>query len=71
MCRGEGMGRGMPVPATITEQTKILRSTNKAHGKLTSVNLVYINSVIISSINKDDICKLLCLSVLFNVTKSI
>ena len=29
MCRG----RGMPVPATITEQTKILRSINKAHGK--------------------------------------
>ena len=25
---------------TITEQTKILRSTNKAHGKLTGVNLV-------------------------------
>ena len=36
LCRGEG---GMPVPATITEQTKILRSTNKAHGKLTGVNL--------------------------------
>ena len=27
--------KGMPVPATITEQTKILRSPNKAHGKLT------------------------------------
>ena len=40
MCRGEGVGRGMPVPATITEQTKILRSTNKTHGKLTGVNLV-------------------------------
>ena len=40
MCRGEGVGRGMPVPVTITEQTKILRSTNKAHGKLTDVNLV-------------------------------
>ena len=56
MCRGEG-------------QTKILRSTNKAHGKLTGVNLVYTNSVNIGSINKDDISKLLCLSVLFNVTK--
>ena len=38
--QGEGVGRGMPVPATITEQTKILRSTNKANGKLTGVNLV-------------------------------
>ena len=37
---GEGVGGGMPVPATVTEQTKIFRSTNKAHGKLTSVNLV-------------------------------
>ena len=37
--QGERMGRGMPVPATITEQTKILRSTNKAHGKRTGVNL--------------------------------
>ena len=34
------MGKGMPLPATITEQTKILRSINKAHGKLTGVNLV-------------------------------
>ena len=33
-------GRGMPVPATITEQTRILRSINKVHGKLTGVNLV-------------------------------
>ena len=40
MCRGEGVGRGMSVPDTITKQTKILRSTNKAHGKLTDVNLV-------------------------------
>ena len=24
--QGEGVGRGMPVPATISEQTKILRS---------------------------------------------
>ena len=36
----EGVGRVMSVPATITEQTNILRSTNKAHGKLTGVNLV-------------------------------
>ena len=72
MCRGEGVGREMPVPATITEQKKnILRSTNKAHGKLTGVNLVYINSVNIGSINKDDISKLFCLSVLLNVTKPI
>ena len=69
--QGEGVGRGMPVPATITEQKNILRSTNKAHGKLTGVNLVYINSVNIDSINKDDISKLLCLSVLLNVTKPI
>ena len=60
MCRGEGVGRGMQVPATITEPKKILRSTNKAYGKLTGVNLVYINSVNIGSINKDDISKLLC-----------
>ena len=40
MYRGEGVGRGMPVPTTITEQSKILRSTNKAHGKLTGVDLV-------------------------------
>ena len=40
MCRGEGVERGMLVPATITEQTKTFRSTNKAHGKLTGVNLV-------------------------------
>ena len=38
MCRGEGGCQAVPV--TITEQTKILRSTNKAHGKLTDVNLV-------------------------------
>ena len=70
MCRGKWVGRGMPVPAIVTEQTKILlQTTNKAHGKLTGVNLVYTNSVNIGSINKDDISKLLCLSVLFNVTK--
>ena len=28
------MGRGMPVPATMNEHTKALRSTNKAHGKI-------------------------------------
>ena len=77
MCRpGEGLGRGIPVSAIITEQTKILRSTNKAHGKLTGVNLVHVhtnsvNKLNIGSINKDDISKLLCLSVLFNVTKPI
>ena len=38
--QGEGVERGMPVPATIIQQAKILRSTNKAHGKLTGVNLV-------------------------------
>ena len=36
MCMGEGVGRGMSVSATINEQTKILRSKNKVHGKLTS-----------------------------------
>ena len=72
MCRpGEGLGRGIPVSAIITELTKILRSTNKTHGNLTGVNLVHTNSVNIGSINKDDISKLLCLSVLFNVTKPI
>ena len=38
--QGEGVGMGMPVPAIIIEETKILKSTNKAHGKLTGVNLV-------------------------------
>ena len=36
--QGEKGGRGMPLPATITEQTKILRSPNKAHGMLTGIN---------------------------------
>ena len=63
------MGRGMLVPASMTEQTKTLRSTNKAHGKLTGLILYYTNSVNIGSINKDDISKLRCLSVMFNVTK--
>ena len=36
MCRGKGDASA----ATITEETKILRSINKAHGKLTGVNLV-------------------------------
>ena len=42
LCRGKGWegGIAMPVPATITEQTNKFRSTNKAHGKLTDVNLV-------------------------------
>ena len=70
MCRGEGVGRGIQcLPLSLRK--KILRSTNKAHGKLTGVNFVYINSVNIGSINKDDISKLLCLSVLLNVTKPI
>ena len=34
-------GGGVPVPATMTEQTKTLRCTNKAHGKLTGVNLLF------------------------------
>ena len=68
MCGGEGVGRGMPVPATITEQKKNYLDLQT---KLTGVNLVYINSVNIGSINKDDISKLLCLSVLLNVTKPI
>ena len=38
--QGGRVGRGMPVPVTITEQTKIPRSTNKAHGTLTGINLV-------------------------------
>ena len=38
---GRDMGKGVPVPATMTEQTNTFRSTNKAHGKLTGVNLVF------------------------------
>ena len=43
MCRGKGWEGNaiMPVPATKTEQTKTLRSTNKSRGKLTGVNLVF------------------------------
>ena len=65
---GEGGCQCLPLSLS---QKKILGSTNKAHGKLTGVNLVYINSVNIGSINEDDIAKLLCLSVLLNVTKPI
>ena len=50
---------------------KYLDLQTKLNGNLTGVNLVYINSVNIGSINKDDISKLLCLSVLLNVTKPI
>ena len=46
MYRGGWVGRGMPVPATITEQTKILRSTNKDHGKLTGINLVSLTPIV-------------------------
>ena len=41
MCKGEGMGKGVPVPATMTEQTNTFKSINKAFGKLTGVNLVF------------------------------
>ena len=37
---GKGGGVRVTVPATMAEQTKTRRSTNKAHGKLTGVNLV-------------------------------
>ena len=40
MCKGEGMGKGVQVSATMTEQINTFGSTNKAHGKLTGVNLV-------------------------------
>ena len=39
--QGEVMEKGVPVPATVTEQQITFRSTNKAHGKLTGVNLVF------------------------------
>ena len=71
LCAGgkEWEGGCQCLPLSLSK--KILRSTNKDHGKLTGVNLVYINSVNIGSINKDDISKLLYLSVLLNVTKPI
>ena len=69
--QGERGGKGDASACHYQRAKKILRSTNKAHGKLTGVNLVYINSVNIGSINKDDISKLICLSVLLNVTKPI
>ena len=31
MCRGKGMGKVVPVPASMTEQTNTFKSTNKAH----------------------------------------
>ena len=37
LCTG---GKGMIVPATMTEPTKTVRSTNKAQVKLIGVNLV-------------------------------
>ena len=36
--QAEVVGRTMPVPATITVP---LRSTNKAHGKLTGINFLF------------------------------
>ena len=47
MCKGKGMEKGVPEPASTTEQTKTFRSTNKAHGKLTGVNLVFYSDVTI------------------------
>ena len=41
LCAGGRGGKGVAMPATITEQTKTLRSTNKACGKLTGVNIVF------------------------------
>ena len=44
MCEGKGMGKGVPVPATMslwTEQTNTFRSSNKYHGNLTGFNLVF------------------------------
>ena len=71
MCRGKGWEGGCQCLPLSLSKNFLLRSTNKARGKLTGVNLVYINSVNEGSINKDDISKLLCLSVLLNVTKPI
>ena len=45
MCRGKGWEGGCQCLPLSLSQKNILRSTNKAHGKLTGVNLVYINSV--------------------------
>ena len=41
MCKDEGMGKGVPVSATMTEQTNTFKSINRAHDKLTGVNLVF------------------------------
>ena len=41
MCKGKVIGKGVSVPATMTEQTNTYISTNKYHGKLTGVNLVF------------------------------
>ena len=44
MCKGKGMGKGGTSACryeSMTAQTNTLRSTNKAHGRLTDVNLVF------------------------------
>ena len=41
MCKAKGMEKGVPEPASTTEQTKTFRSTSKAHAKLTGANLVF------------------------------
>ena len=35
------MGKGVPMSATMTEQTNTFRSTSKARDRLTGVNLVF------------------------------
>ena len=43
MCKEKRMRKLVPasMPATMTEQTNRFKSTNKAYGKLTGVNLVF------------------------------
>ena len=54
---------------SMTEQTNTFRSTNKSHGKLTGVNLVFHQQWAVSTRIKFP--RLFCLSVLFSVTKTI
>ena len=64
------MGKGVPVPATMTEQTNTFCPANKAHGRLTGVSHVFHQWYnYVGSINKDDNSKLLCLSVLLSLTR--
>ena len=67
MCKGKVMGKG--VPLWLTKQIHLDLQTNLMVSWLVLI-LYYTSVVTMSSIDKDKISKLLCLSVLFSVTKT-